>query len=128
MSNTPNKVYWFIHEKDEKANYVYFIKSGRYLKIGQTQNLITRFNALRFAQPRESYLLGYFKLPLEFKSSIYMNVAHVGGLENRFHEGFLNRKTRGEWFRYDRELLQTLVDHYSGIYNLKFMSEKELPK
>ena len=75
---------------------VYFIVSGRYVKIGFASNLRRRFAMLQIAHPEELQLV--FDLP-------------GGGVEEAaLHRKFARHRVRGEWFTYSQEIKDWIAD------------------
>lgn len=81
---------------------VYFIKVGKYYKIGATRDLYSRFNSIQVCSPRECVLVHSIKTNDMIKT------------EKLFHAMFERCKMRGEWFN----LTDTDVMYIkSGIYS-----------
>jgi hypothetical protein len=76
----------------ELVGYTYFIRAGASIKIGSAANFKSRFQSLQTAHER----------PLEVLAVVPASVAP----EYETHQQFAHLRTRGEWFRADRELLQ----------------------
>jgi len=102
--------YWFICEKGIEADYLYFIRFNKWLKIGTTCNLIQRYNAIRFSLPEECELIGYFKTKMFL------------ALENRFIEDLRNSGdgVRGEWVVWNEESFNQLVFFWSKEHNIEY--------
>lgn len=105
--------YWFINERGIKQEYCYFILFNKWLKIGYTTDLISRYNSIRFSLPEECELLGYFKSV--FSASI----------ENYFINNLTDYKsTRGEWIVYDSVLFQECIEIISSRYKIKIITNE----
>ena len=79
-----------------KHNKVYFITDRRYVKIGKTQNIISRLSALQTGHPEKLYVLGY--------------VDGGRGEEKKLHKRFSKYRVRGEWFKLTEEFAQKIKD------------------
>jgi hypothetical protein len=73
---------------------VYFVQSGRRIKIGFTENLAARLGALKTSSSYPLKLLGAVR----------------GGfdLERAIHKRLANYRTSGEWFRSSAEVLEVV--------------------
>jgi hypothetical protein len=72
---------------------IYFVKCGRYIKIGQTNNIDTRIKEIRRNNP--------------FKLEILLLLDHIDEFsisEKAFHSHFDQYKFQGEWYYYQNEL------------------------
>jgi hypothetical protein len=70
--------------------WIYFIKSGSYVKIGQARNPIRRLADLQTSHPKRLVLLAAFQAPMH--------------LERRIHDHFIESHQGGEWFYATAEL------------------------
>jgi hypothetical protein len=66
--------------------YVYLMKSGRFYKIGNSNNV-----------ERRNYELG-IKLPEEIKIAHKIQTDDPNGVEGYWHNRFSNKRKQGEWF------------------------------
>ena len=92
---------------------VYFIKPVGFdgpIKIGKTKDAEKRLRALSLVSP----------FPLEMMASI----KGADNLEGRFHRKFLHLHTNGEWFEPAPELLATIAEIASGVFDIGSLPEK----
>ncbi len=82
------------HLKEAKVSWVYFFKSGNYLKIGKAIDVAARREQLQAMNPEPLLLV----------------LAVQGGilLETALHNRFADRKLHGEWFSIDDDLMRFL--------------------
>lgn len=83
-----------------KLGFVYFIRSGDFVKIGFATDLPTRLSGIKTSNPNDVELLAKCHGTLE--------------TEARFHERFKRHHYRGEWFRYDDEIRSAVQS--LGVY------------
>jgi hypothetical protein len=74
------------NEADTMVGEVYLIKSGRYYKIGKTNNTVRRGNELRIQLPEKLDLLHSIKTD------------DPNGIESYWHKRFEGKRMQGEWF------------------------------
>jgi hypothetical protein len=83
-----------VYEHEDRLSSVYFIRCGNAVKIGISKDAHVRARAIQVAQ------------------SETVEVVHTckGGrkLERYFHKLFASLRVRGEWFRYEGDLLDWL--------------------
>jgi Meiotically up-regulated gene 113 len=70
--------------------YIYFAKSGQYVKIGFTQNLPGRFMDFAVATP-EPHVLVHYEVGTRDE-------------EKAYHQRFAEHRVRGEWFKLSAEI------------------------
>jgi antirestriction protein len=80
-------------------SYVYFIldETSNAIKIGKANDIDERISGLQTGNPNELIVLHYIKCK---------SVEDAFNLEKECHNQFNHIHTRGEWFRYDKELFQ----------------------
>lgn len=90
--------------------YVYFISDETAIKIGKSDNPLTRLSSLQTGNPRELKLLG--SSPLLEESDVHL----------KFNE----YRIRGEWFTCEPEIIQFCEDNKTKHFELSQKSKKEL--
>jgi T5orf172 domain len=79
------------NNKENNPGYIYFVKSGEFIKIGYSRSLEARFHKLRTDVP------------------VALELLHIeqGSVkqEKCFHRRFAAIRSRGEWFHHRPELL-----------------------
>lgn len=78
---------------------IYFIKSGKYVKIGKTNNLDQRVKQLQTASP----------YPLK----VLAVMDWANSAESILHELYKTQKATGEWFLYDGKLKWAIIAYNS---------------
>lgn len=80
-------------------SYVYFIldETSNAIKIGKANDIHERLSGLQTGNPNELIVLHYIKCK---------SVEDAFNLERDYHNKFNHIHTRGEWFKYDKELFQ----------------------
>lgn len=73
-------------EEDISIGEVYLFKSGRYYKIGKTDNTVRRGNELRIQLPEKMDLIHSIKTD------------DPSGVETYWHRRFESKRMQGEWF------------------------------
>lgn len=81
---------------------VYFLQSGKYVKIGRADDVPARVAQLQTGNPHPLVLLGHYSGPDE--------------LESYFHEAFRGEHHSGEWFHLTATLRKVLVLIHSGAH------------
>lgn len=87
----------------ESAEYVYFIKATRFLKIGRSANPHARVADLQCAHPTELRLIAV--IPCQ----------NAIAVERGLHAIFAARRRLGEWFEFDWALAAFVVDVRADI-------------
>ncbi len=82
-------------------HYVYFITDGEYIKIGISNNVASRFHALRTSNPKPLEILH----TIECKDSFE---AH--GMERNLHKLFKDFRAAGEWFKIEWATIQAKLE------------------
>jgi hypothetical protein len=72
------------------VNFIYFAKSGRYVKIGISKNPQNRMKELQIGNPNKIELLHFFK------GETFS--------EKFLHKRFRKYHCRGEWFKFSKEI------------------------
>ncbi len=72
------------------SGWVYFVRAGRYVKIGYAKDVEGRIRSLATGNPHELELV--LKVPGSYS------------LEKDFHAEFAGQRIRAEWFAYDGDL------------------------
>jgi Meiotically up-regulated gene 113 len=80
--------------KPRRSPSVYFVRDGRSIKIGITNNVSSRLSSLQTGNPRQLKLLGSFK--------------GTARDEAELHDKFWRDRGLGEWFK-DTAELQTVI-------------------
>ena len=70
--------------------FVYFISDGKYVKIGVSNNPVTRLKSLQTAHPLELFIVKLFDVG-----------DNAFEIESFFHKAFANKSVRNEWFDID---------------------------
>jgi hypothetical protein len=86
-----------VHSPPSRPGSVYIIGFGDYIKIGWSTNVANRVRALQEGVPETLVVIAAF--PGTQKS------------ERNLHRLFSAHRTRGEWFRKPRDLIE-IVEHY----------------
>lgn len=81
------------------SGYVYFLRSGPYVKIGKTTNLDERIKTLRIQLPFE----------VELVHAVECRDHHE--VESSFHEMFKDHRVNGEWFEMPNERFNYILQH-----------------
>jgi T5orf172 domain. len=81
--------------------YLYFIKSGAYVKIGISTDPKARIRELSTGNPDQLVLIG--KLPFDDRTDAGME-------ESRWHAKFETERVRGEWFRITPRILSAISE------------------
>lgn len=86
---------------------IYFIRQGKYVKIGRTNNLDRRFRELKTGAPKELRLVAAMEGESETESAL--------------HYMFRDLRVEGEWFRYAKltEAVCHLLSQGLSIRNLR---------
>ncbi|MEG0349548.1 GIY-YIG nuclease family protein [Enterococcus sp.] len=90
-------------KNENKEGYVYFVKSddsNKFIKIGCTSNLDSRFKLLQTSSPYRLTIMGYIK------------ITNFTELESDIHRYFQNFKKSGEWFAIDFDRMQEAAEHF----------------
>lgn len=77
-----------------KAKFVYFVKSGHFVKIGTSKNFISRLSELQVGNPEKLKILG--------------RIFGDRTTEKKLHKRFAKHHHRGEWFRLEGDLLKAM--------------------
>ncbi|MEY9198735.1 hypothetical protein ABIA16_003851 [Sinorhizobium fredii] len=80
----------------DQAGFVYFIKSGNYIKIGKAKDVRSRMSGIQTGAPERLECLGII----------------AGGLrkERELHKLFAEHRANGEWFNDCREIREFIKD------------------
>jgi hypothetical protein len=83
--------------------FVYFIlaKDVRKLKIGIADNIKKRLAALQVSSPVILSVYGFVKFPNEYRAR---------QAEQEYHKKFHSKLAHHEWFNFDEEIAEQLVD------------------
>lgn len=90
-------------KNENKEGYVYFVKSddsNKFIKIGCTSNLDSRFKSLQTSSPYQLTIAGYIK------------TTNFTELESDIHRYFQNFKKNGEWFEIDFDHMQEVAEYF----------------
>lgn len=82
------------HIHRDHCALIYFVRCGRFVKIGVTGDLPTRFKYLSLASPEKPELL--------------LSVMGKMTIEREYHERFAHLRSNREWFRLEGELVDFL--------------------
>jgi hypothetical protein len=74
------------HVATTQAGYVYLVRSGRYHKIGRTNNLRRRSHEIALQLPEKAELVHVIETD------------DADGIERYWHQRFADRRANGEWF------------------------------
>jgi hypothetical protein len=78
------------------TQYVYFVRTGKYLKIGISRYVEKRLKAMQIGNSKRMILIGV--------------IEGSNALEKSLHKKFERFKTRGEWFHYTPELKAAVAE------------------
>lgn len=80
---------------------IYFVKSGRHVKIGHAHNVKTRLSAIQLGSPEPVELLGFMaRVPVE--------------TEKKLHAQFAAAHRGGEWFQLTPEIKAFIKENCRG--------------
>ena len=89
----PSSLFYITHQKNiDKINIpneigeVYLFKSGRYYKIGKTNDTVRRGNEIRIQLPEKTEMIHSIKTD------------DLSGVEAYWHRRFKSKRMNGEWF------------------------------
>lgn len=74
---------------------IYFIRCGKFIKIGFSKNPATRLKELQTANPNKLVLVATMPGNLQTELSL--------------HEIYKNKRVRGEWFKYEGMLKRSIM-------------------
>lgn len=74
---------------------IYFIRSGKYVKIGYSKNPKKRLDELQTGNPEKLKLIAVMQGNLQTEKSL--------------HDLYSNKRIRGEWFRYIGDLKASIM-------------------
>jgi hypothetical protein len=77
-------------EREERKGDLYFVRVGRFLKIGRTRNMTSRMRMIRCHAPTPPELVGVIK--------------GAGSQEELWHSRFAHLRSNREWFKITLEL------------------------
>lgn len=100
----------FTYDKDGSMVYVYFIKSGDFIKIGKSTDPNERLKHLQIGNPE--------KLKLIATSAVVP--------EKSFHDMLSEHRVTGEWFKNNEEVSEVMEMYKSDHYNLSLKTKSEL--
>lgn len=96
-------------------DHLYFIKSGTYIKIGRSINVLQRLVQLSVGIPEEATILYVAK--------------YKGCIESHLHSAFHNFRIRkdGEWF-YESDEIKNFIIYLKNNYNSEIIERKIKPE
>jgi hypothetical protein len=86
---------WFPSNRSE--DHLYFAHCDGYIKIGRSQEPMSRISGMRVGSPHEIQLVTWLE--------------YAGDLENILHERYAESRHRGEWFRVTQPLIDEMMDY-----------------
>ena len=85
--------------KHNTSTSVYFIKGGKFVKIGVARNVAARISGLQVGCPVELTLLA--------------SIDGGHATERQLHKMFNHHRTRGEWFNFHKEIKEYITNTLS---------------
>ena len=90
-----------------RAGYIYFLKSGPFVKIGVTRNVERRAAQLAAQPPFYTEMIAFFW------------VTDAYSVEARLHLRYVDARVRGEWFALDWDQIDDAVQLMRGLVDGK---------
>ena len=84
---------------NEERTFIYFVRSGEFIKIGQSKRWKTRIEGMQVGSPHTIIVLLVLKADPK--------------LENKLHNWFRTDHFRGEWFHSGPAILAYIREHLS---------------
>lgn len=86
---------------------VYVIQCDDLYKLGRAESIKQRFGQFQTANPH----------PLELVVSLKCDYHEATKLERHLHKLYIDKKYRGEWFKFDKEDINSIIDEGQKFLN-----------